>query len=626
MGSTSTIGTLILQDRGWFNANVQFRYWPLGSVVKQLSSKGPTINGGQNSTVDPGDLGVPDGSMVSLHVCVVWGTDHDAAEAYLYQKGNLMQATYTISGTTLSNHLTLNSYAIPKWVNWSANLVYSFPNGEQEYFFPTNRTELQTIVSNAIVAKVKLRTSGQRHSQPPLVINDNRSTSNPDPIWLVDMSCYADLGVNGDERIVLDATKNLVTVNTGVTESELDSFLTKNNKMLQTVTAGGFFSLGGMTAIDVHGGTVSAPIFAETASAFSIMDYKGTVNTIDASTAQFGSFSPLQFARVSLGALGIVTSVTLTVLDRPWATTFSPGRQTYMLNDRTSFITQFTPLLNHDRIETFFNPYTFNFLSLWWDIDKAPSNEVPNKAMPFDNPCQTAHDEDYGAPDEGSNEAAAQAAGLFAQASGKSTIASGIMDLAYMEIEGLFDTAVQNYSDLWLTKAARVIFMSYFVELPNIDNAGVGKIWDSINVVATELQNSQAFLIAGPMEFRFVKGGNTAMAGTYTTNANSTFLNLDLIAFVPATVASAYPPALLQFFANVERAWVNMGGFPHNGKMYGFYDPAVAGSATAPFNQSYLDSLRARRGARLTAFDQYRLQCDPNGLFSNAYVKALMGH
>ena len=39
--------------------------------------------------------------------------------------------------------------------------------------------------------------------------------------------------------------------------------------------------------------------------------------------------------------------------------------------------------------------------------------------------------------------------------------------------------------------------------------------------------------IAAPMEFRFVKGGNTAMSATFAENPQNTgFGNLDLIGFV----------------------------------------------------------------------------------------------
>ena len=46
-------------------------------------------------------------------------------------------------------------------------------------------------------------------------------------------------------------------------------------------------------------------------------------------------------------------------------------------------------------------------------------------------------------------------------------------------------------------------------------------------------------------------------------------------------MASQYPAKLLQFFADVERAWVSMRGFPHQGKMCGFYAPDAASGTFA---------------------------------------------
>jgi hypothetical protein len=153
---------------------------------------------------------------------------------------------------------------------------------------------------------------------------------------------------------------------------------------------------------------------------------------------------------------------------------------------------------------------------------------------------------------------------------------------------------------LWLTEAARVMFMSYFIELPKIDATGLGKVWDGLQVVGARMQKGSPFYIAAPMEFRFVTGSDIAMSGAYSTDPAAMFVNLDLIGFVEATPSSQYPSQLLQFFADVEREWVAMGGFPHNGKMYGFYDPTgPAGNYTPAFNQNFLAALRARRGARM---------------------------
>ena len=138
------------------------------------------------------------------------------------------------------------------------------------------------MLADAVTKGVTVRVSGQRHSQPPLVTNDNRGAVPPLPTtYLVDMSCYADLGPGSKDLMVLGPGPNQVTVNPGTREDDLDAFLTQNNLMLETVTAGGFFSIGGMTAVDVHGGTVEAPIFAEAVSAFTILGADGNETIIN---------------------------------------------------------------------------------------------------------------------------------------------------------------------------------------------------------------------------------------------------------------------------------------------------------------------------------------------------------
>ena len=203
---------------------------------------------------------------------------------------------------------------------------------------------------------------------------------------------------------------------------------------------------------------------------------------------------------------------------------------------------------------------------------------------------------------------------------------AGFAAIALDEIESQAGAANRQYSDLWLSAASQVMFMSYYFEMPRFDDAGLGKAWDGIDAVARRVIRTDGdFHIAAPMEFRFIKAGNSAMSGAYSDNPDAIFVNLDLIGFVEPTLAADYPKAMLQFFAAVERDWVATGGMPHNGKMYGFYDPsAPAGSCTAPFNPNFLSALRTRRGERLNAFSAYRKARDPDGLFYNAYLKQLL--
>ncbi len=200
-----------------------------------------------------------------------------------------------------------------------------------------------------------------------------------------------------------------VTINPGVREDDLDAFLTTHNLMMKTVTAGGFFSLGGMTAVDVHGATVQAPIFAETASAFTIIGADGQEMFIDPTSPKVEGCTPLQFARVSLGGLGIVAKITLDVLPRPWATTLQGGKDRFLLKDKQAFVAKFKELTQHDRIETFYTPYAAspnlpplvpdmkNYLALWWDVVD-PETQTPNSASAPATECALSNESKFGAP------------------------------------------------------------------------------------------------------------------------------------------------------------------------------------------------------------------------------------
>jgi len=100
------IGKMSLKNSGGFVARIQFSYMDDNGEKKLTGQTGDVLLGG-TKTVDPGELGVPDGSMVYMHVFVVWGTDNEARRAFTYKKGNVSTANYVITGTTLNNDLGL---------------------------------------------------------------------------------------------------------------------------------------------------------------------------------------------------------------------------------------------------------------------------------------------------------------------------------------------------------------------------------------------------------------------------------------------------------------------------------------------------------------------------------------
>lgn len=514
------------------------------------------------------------------------------------------------------------------WQNWAVNLSSSYST----YATPNNLLELRQVVMNAAAKGQTVRVSGQRHAQPPLVTNGSDETN----LVLIDLSCYADLGLGGQSRMVNNGN-HTVTVNTGVSEEELSGFLLNNQLMLKTVTAGGFFSIGGMTAVDVHGATIDAPIFAETASAYTIMGPDGVVTTIDATTPLEGDWQPLQFARVSLGTLGVVTSVTLDVIPRPFANSLVGSVQKHSWANQADFIAGMEPIVaSTTRVETFFNPYACNvrlpgsFLTCCWSVE-AGSPPTANPVQP-ETACQSAEQGQYGAPLLGPlNESIAEDAALRAQESGLIglTTAAIIAATAIDNIQSFVQRADTAGSDLWLTEAVRTIFMSYFVPLPDLSSAGLGLIWGTLQSVMNKVTSFEgSFHVAFPLEFRLVKSGNSALAGTYS-DTPCHFVNLDLIGVAAKNDAGnglQYTPNLLQFFADVEREWLGLGGWPHNGKMYGFYDPNGApGNSGPPFNPGMLSFLLRKRASRAQAFKAYQKKRDPHGMFTNSYVNTLIG-
>jgi hypothetical protein len=223
-------------------------------------------------------------------------------------------------------------------------------------------------------------------------------------------------------------------------------------------------------------------------------------------------------------------------------------------------------------MEVFYSPYAAapnlpfpdleNFLVLWWNENNNSGPE--NSATQPETACELLQEGKFGAPLLGGLAKYAakyvREAQYFSNSYNPLHIPpvppSGFAAIALNEIERHAADANKINSDLWLTASSQVMFMSYYLEMPNLDAVGLGKVWDGLAVVADRVIQDDNFHIAAPMEFRFVKAGNSAMAGSYSTNPNAWFINLDLIGFIEPTPAADYPQLLLQFFADVERDWV----------------------------------------------------------------------
>ena len=100
------IGKMSLKNSMDARMRVQFAYLD-DKGDKQLSTQSGDMILGVVKTVDPGDLKVPDGSTVFMHVFVLMGIDNEASRGFIYQKGNRHVANYEITGANIGSDLVL---------------------------------------------------------------------------------------------------------------------------------------------------------------------------------------------------------------------------------------------------------------------------------------------------------------------------------------------------------------------------------------------------------------------------------------------------------------------------------------------------------------------------------------
>jgi hypothetical protein len=102
------VGKFSLHNGGGFVCRIMFNYMDDSGHSNTTGQSGDILLG-QTKVVDPAELGVPNGSIVTLKAFVVWGTNNTAQQSFVYEKGNPAIAKYTITGTTLDNTLGLIS-------------------------------------------------------------------------------------------------------------------------------------------------------------------------------------------------------------------------------------------------------------------------------------------------------------------------------------------------------------------------------------------------------------------------------------------------------------------------------------------------------------------------------------
>jgi len=186
----------------------------------------------------------------------------------------------------------------PGWrnSNWGGNVVW----GGCEIIEPTSIGELQSIVAYS----PKVRVIGSAYSCAPIVYS-----SDPEKPTLISLR-------RAPRTWSLDEKKKTVTVDAGTTYSELCHGLNNTKFALPNTAAISHIQIGGAIATASHGssgkardGRLTRSGLADAVMGLEIVGPDGTIRNIHKGHPQFTS------SVVSLGMVGVVTRVTLSLVD-----------------------------------------------------------------------------------------------------------------------------------------------------------------------------------------------------------------------------------------------------------------------------------------------------------------------
>ena len=170
--------------------------------------------------------------------------------------------------------------------NWAGNLRYSTAN----VHYPTSVEQVQQVVKNCD----KLRALGTRHSFNTIADSTRNQVS-----------------LRALNKVVsLDRGSNTVTVEAGIKYGELCGYLHENGYALHNLASLPHISIAGAVATATHGSGVKNGNLATQVAAIEFVDAAGEVIHL----SRHNDGEQFQGAVVGLGALGVVTKLTLDLL------------------------------------------------------------------------------------------------------------------------------------------------------------------------------------------------------------------------------------------------------------------------------------------------------------------------
>jgi len=507
--------------------------------------------------------------------------------------------------------------------NWADHMKTCAP-----WVMPHEDNDLRGLLAYARGKGYKVRISGAGHSAGGIVTDGK-----DDSVFVVSLAEYTapgewEFGI----RDMPDGTKR-ATANAGWTQFDLYERIRPLGFFVPAQTAGYFFSLGGIVANSVHGGSYRAGFIHSYVTRMRIMSFDGTVKIID-------DEEEMRYWRCSFGLLGIILGVELQLEYREQLQMYSVDRKLDAWNAEEfwKFIKQdaeadIAPELlpaeggqgsrkawNGEYFADFINGGDTPIIAVY--AQKANSSVDPNFGGQLGIP-----DDIYQAYATLKNAPVTDYRGLMsygvaARRDGAPPIKIVGVDVndmigalrteqvahimsheAMTNIPRLARKLANRVNDgFFLTQSPAALAAAYFVA-PDKAFAAM----DYLRKVQLESKGSKDFVWNLPGEFRFINVSDSAVLQPVKPGL---WFNAQMISFADLAVNDQ---AWKRDFKKVEDYWVKeLKAQPHMGKLFGF--ETGADGAVEPFADSY--SCTIYSDEQKASFEAYRHQQDPEGLFA----------
>jgi L-gulonolactone oxidase len=166
----------------------------------------------------------------------------------------------------------------------------------------------------------------------------------------------------------------------------------------------------------------------------------------------------------------------------------------------------------------------------------------------------------------------------------------------------------------FITRYPKVWNMSFAFDLDGYSDAGVGGVVDAWKALVDILECYRGKDLFPQNMAAHMRHINTSASLLSPSTGHDGSVALEI-----ATLQGQRDDVWPKFFAAVETAWLKLGGRPHWGKLHGWGD-----AGGEPHNPSRLrEILDLYPSSNLTAFRAVRQDWDPDHLFQNPYTEAL---